>query len=309
MTRAIGMIVSIASILAADAAQVPTFRSATEVVLVPVWVTDGNRRITGLTAADFQLLDNGVVQEVASVSAAAHPIDVTLVLDTSGSVRGGVLEVLKTGVQEVGRGLRTDDRVRLLTFATSVADVFGTRAGGSPLPIDRIEAGGETSFYNALSAALISTAANDRPQLIFGLSDGLDTQRFLDARDVVALAGASSAALYLAVRGQSPGSLTGGVPSPAGGNRWIASPFPLGREKPNLPRLREIVARTGGLLFENPATGAMAALFARAIEDFRTSYLLTFTPRGVARDGWHELSVRIRDKRVNVRARQGYAGR
>src|SRR5688500_20172103 len=45
-----------------------TFRSGTDAVTVDVSVRDGARVVTGLRAADFEVLDNGVPQDVAAVS-------------------------------------------------------------------------------------------------------------------------------------------------------------------------------------------------------------------------------------------------
>lgn len=52
---------------------------------------------------------------------------------------------------------------------------------------------------------------------------------------------------------------------------------------------------------------AQQAHLAGAIEEFRTRYVLRYTPTGVAHDGWHDLSVRVKGKKYDVRARKGYA--
>ena len=52
-------------LVAAASAQAPprpTFTVGVEAVYVDVFVTDGNRPVVGLTAADFELRDNGVRQ-------------------------------------------------------------------------------------------------------------------------------------------------------------------------------------------------------------------------------------------------------
>jgi len=52
------------------------------------------------------------------------------------------------------------------------------------------------------------------------------------------------------------------------------------------------------------------APFLRALDEFRTSYVLRYTLQGVKRAGWHDLSVRIVKPGTNysVRARRGYIG-
>jgi hypothetical protein len=45
------------------------------------------------------------------------------------------------------------------------------------------------------------------------------------------------------------------------------------------------------------------------MEEFRTSYMLRYSPQGVAGAGWHEITVKIaRPGKFDVRARRGYEG-
>ena len=271
----------------------PSFRSSVDAVFVPVSVTDRNRPVTGLTAADFDLLDNGVAQVITAAPVESLSVDVTLVLDTSGSVKGPALEQFKADVQDIAESMQTNDRVRLITFATSVTDVFGLQPGGARLPVERIEAGGATSFYNALAAALMAFPQAERPQLVFGFTDGLDNMSFLDARQVATLAGHSGASLYLALI--APGGRPVGRMTPYDGG-------------PNRRVLQEAVARNGGELYEKPAGTPLPALFRQVLDDFRASYVLSYTPRGVTSKGWHEVVVHTRNSRYTVRARKGYDG-
>lgn len=290
-----GAVVVVAGTALCVRAQEPvaTFRGGAEVVLIPVWVKDGERPVAGLTTNDFRLTDNGVAQEVVVSATESQPVDVTLVLDTSGSLQNAGLDTIKSGVQQIAHALRPEDRVRLLTFADTVVDVFGTHPGGTVLPVDRIKGGGESAVYDALAAALISAPRTERPQLVIGVSDGLDNASFLDARQIVTLAGASSASMYFALMRQ--------VRQQAVRSVW-AQPA----DSPNAGRLREAAVRTGGLLLENPPGTALPALFAAAIADFRTSYVLSYVPSGVSIDGWHDVEVRTKERRYLVRARKGY---
>jgi hypothetical protein len=46
--------------------------------------------------------------------------------------------------------------------------------------------------------------------------------------------------------------------------------------------------------------------FRRVLEQFRSSYVLTFSPKDVPREGRHALDVRVTRSGVNVRARREY---
>src|SRR5262249_25481522 len=67
-----------------DAQQV--VRASADATSVPVAVRKGNRPVPNLTAADFDLFDNGVRQDITAVMSGTIPIDLTLVVDTSGSM-------------------------------------------------------------------------------------------------------------------------------------------------------------------------------------------------------------------------------
>ena len=49
--------------------------------------------------------------------------------------------------------------------------------------------------------------------------------------------------------------------------------------------------------------------FQAILDDFRTSYVLRYTPRGGTPKGWHELTVKVtRRGSYTIRARKGYEG-
>ena len=103
-----------------------TFRSSVQAVSVNVTVRDRNAAVGGLTAEDFDLTDNGVRQAVTAVALEAAPLDISLVLDGSGSMSGAV-ETLKKDVQTISAMLRPDDRLRVITFASRVSEVLPMR--------------------------------------------------------------------------------------------------------------------------------------------------------------------------------------
>jgi VWFA-related protein len=274
--------------------QQPRFRAVADAVLVPVAVTERNRPVVGLTSADFELLDNGVPQALSSTGLESLAIDVSLVVDTSGSVDGPALTKFKGALQDIAQSLRPNDRVRLFTFGTSVLDITGFQPGGAPLPLDQLQVGGGTSFYHALAAALMTTRSGERPQLIVAFSDGLDNLSLLDAPTVSNLAGHSNASLFLLLARRPTQVLLRGVAP------WTG--------QPNTGLLRDAADRTGGELIEPHITAPLPFLFDRVIDEFRTRYLLRYIPSGVAPEGWHDIVVRVKGGKYAVRARKGYQG-
>ena len=70
------------------ASQKQAFSSGALGVRVDVLVTDGSKPVAGLTASDFELRDNGVVQTIDVLDASDVPVNAVLALDTSASTAG-----------------------------------------------------------------------------------------------------------------------------------------------------------------------------------------------------------------------------
>jgi VWFA-related protein len=286
----------------------PTFRATTDAVTVPVEVRDRNRPITGLRAEDFVLIDNGVPQSIGAVSIASVPIDVTLVLDTSGSVAGQALNQFKADVQTMSDLLSTSDRIRLLTFAATVSDVFGLRPAGGRLPLESISSGGLTALYNALAAALITVSTSDRPQLVLALSDGIDSVSFLDADHLASLAPLSSASLYVVLADSTASTEAQVIHNGPGDSALVFKTHGHYAGGPNRGALRTAAERTGGSVYDRLPGESLPAVFRKILDDFRTGYVLAYSPVGVSRTGWHDIQVHCRNSAYSVRARAGYDG-
>ena len=78
----------------------------------------------------------------------------------------------------------------------------------------------------------------------------------------------------------------------------------VSRLKPEF--LREITSFTGGRLFEIEKRANLSATFLGILDEFRHRYLVSYTPKGVAKDGWHKLEVRVKNRRATIKARPGY---
>ena len=70
--------------------------------------------------------------------------------------------------------------------------------------------------------------------------------------------------------------------------------------------LPQLVEDTGGSVFVAEDVDRLRAAFSRVVSEFRSRYLLTYSPNGVASAGWHELDVRVEGRGRKVQARRGY---
>jgi VWFA-related protein len=275
-----------AGVIATSAAQQQsTFKSGVDVVFVDVSVTSHRTPVRDLKSADFTLTDNGVPQSIEAISVEAMPVDVTLLLDVSGSVGAGVLTGLKRAIDDTARGLSARDRVRLMTFSHEVRQLFAYRPGGAPASLETLSAGGATSLYDALGAAMMQTRPAGRRQMILVFTDGADSRSFLDAPALLQLGGVSDAVVHFAV-GIQRGSA----------------------DVPHKSQLAAIAAATGGDVTTFRVDNAIPSTFRDILDRFRTSYVLRYTPQGVPREGWHNVTVDVRKGNYDVRARKGWQG-
>jgi hypothetical protein len=70
--------------------------------------------------------------------------------------------------------------------------------------------------------------------------------------------------------------------------------------------LREVAALTGGTLVNLASTADLDQTFVRLLDQFRQRYLLSYSPRGVSKGGWHRLEVRVKGRKAAIKARPGY---
>jgi VWFA-related protein len=280
--RALATLLLIAPTAAPDFGQTPppSFSTKVESVRVDVLVADNGQPIVGLGPADFEVLDNGVRQQVDLVSFDQIPLNVILAFDMSDSVAGERLENLRAAGRAVLSGLAKGDQGALVTFSHLVALGAGltTNAGTVTTALDEAQGAGETALVDGVHAAMTLGESDAGRALLIVFSDGLDTGSWLSADAVLDNAKRSDVVAY-AVAASGAG---------------------------NAPFLRDLAAFTGGTLYKTESTGDLTATFVRILEEFRHRYLVSYTPRGVSKDGWHRLDVRVKRRRATVKARSGY---
>jgi len=260
----------------------PVFRAEVDLVRVEVLVTRKGGPVRGLTAADFELRDDGRVQQLEPVLEEESPVDTVLVLDLSGSVRGPKVAALKEAARAFLDGLRDGEQAALVAFREEVhllepltpelARVRRSLDGASPR--------GSTALCDAVYAGLRLREPGPRRTAVVVFSDGIDNISWLSPSEVVEAASRSEAIVY-------------GVAVRERGER--SEPF-----------LRDACRATGGKLFEAASERDLRARFLDVLADMRARYVLSYSPRGGDAAGWHALDVRLKRAKGDVLARPGY---
>lgn len=313
LVRSIAALVCLTTTVAAQDPPRRVFRSAASAVAVDVTVRDRTRRsVTGLAAADFHIYDNGVLQQVDAVSYGKVPIDVTIALDVSYSVTGALLERLRRGVVQLMRDLGREDRLRLLLFNMRVTRVtpFTRDVKLVEESLRAASAGGGTALYDAVSVALVSAsaAAADRRHLVVFFTDGNDSSSATTPETLSAVAQRTRATLTFVMPAttSAPLFILYGVP----GKNMTPPPTTV-RLTPVFPAhavFSRLAAETGGALLPVGPSSDLSATFRTVLSDFRSAYVLYFTPRGVDGAGYHTIEVKTSRDGAVVQARRGYFG-
>ena len=276
------------------------FRTGADVVTVDASVQRERRPVTGLAAADFELLDNGVKQNVTDVTYEKLPIDVTFVLDVSASVTGAALDELRRALRQVRTDLTAADRLRLLAFNMRVRRLvdFTQPSADVDQALGALRPGGSSAVFDALAVALASADAPGRRRLIVLFSDGQDSSSISDADALLEVAKRSTptvATILASPLLERPASVLRS-------NASLASATIEGFSD-------RLATETGGMVTSVKTGENLTSKFRRMVQDFRSSYVLFFTPNGVERAGPHTLEVRVKRPGVEVRARRGYVWR
>ena len=276
------------------------FRTGADVVTVDASVQRERRPVTGLTAADFELLDNGVAQEVTDVTYEKLPIDVTLLLDVSASVTGAALDELRRALRQVRADLTAADRLRLLAFNMRIRRLvdFTQPAADVDQALAAVRTGGSSAVFDALAVALATPDSPGRRRLIVLFSDGQDSSSISDADVVLDVAKRSTPTIATILASPVPDR-------PASVLRTSASLASATVETVS----DRLASETGGMVTTVKSGENLTSKFRRMVQDFRSSYVLYFSPRGVERTGPHTLEVRVKRPGVEVRARRGYIWR
>jgi len=258
-----------------------TFSSRTLGVRVDVLVTDGRAPVGGLSAADFEVRDNGVPQTVALLTS-SEPINVVLALDVSASTDGKRQADLQRASGALLAGLKPRDRAALVTFTQAVAPRIPLTADFPAIRASfaAIQPFGETAILDGVFVALMSVQAQPGRSLVVVCTDGNDTASWLSVGEVLEAAKRSNAVIYAvsAVEARPPSEL------------------------------KDVSDATGGQMLQVTASRDLAAAFERILSDFRSRYTLAFTPQGVEAGGLHRLDVRVKRSGLSVKARPSYVG-
>ena len=306
-----------------------TIKVNVEMVSLPVVVsTREGRRITGLTKDDFEIFEDGVQQEIAGFAATDEPVDVALLLDTSGSTELELAKIQRAAIDFVNQ-LHPDDEVAVVSFADDVTlqQDFSIDRDKNEYGIKKTRSGGCTVEYEAVWLGLedVLKPKKERTALVL-FTDGVDTcSHKASEKETLDLAKETKATIYsvyyntesdLYRRRSYPGGpgYPGGYPSQLppiimnpnppiygpGGPGSASSDYVQGRAY--LSKLSEY---SGGLLFDGMTDLSYA--FEQVAKELASQYSIGYYPTNSKHDGkFRKVEVKLKKTGLVARTKKGY---
>jgi VWFA-related protein len=276
-----------------------TFHSSADLVTIQASVRDGRgRTLSGLTAADFEVRDNGQLRPILSLRADHQsPVSVAILVDMSGSMANPTkMGMARQTFDSLLTELRSGDEAALFTFDAALherhpftADIEQLRGG-----LTNFQPFGATSLYDATAEAARRLAG--RPlthKAIIVLTDGIDTSSTMTAPEVSGLA--SSIAVPVFIVATVP-SIDQRQMLEAAARADLSSPADL----------RDLAHWTGGQMIFASTFLETVLVGSNLIGEVRRQYVLAIEAATVSE--WRRLNVRVKRPSAVVKARSGYFG-
>jgi Ca-activated chloride channel family protein len=274
-------------------AQETTFHIDTKLVSVFVNVTDRNGSIVGgLTRDDFAVTEDGRPQQIAIFERQSElPLNLTLAIDTSGSVRKDLTEEADAARRFVHAIMRPQDQMSVLQFATDVSTIsrFTNKVADIDRSLARLHGDYATALYDAIYLGAQGLGPKDGRKVLIVVSDGDDTAKSTTYAEALEQALRNEVMIYSIID----------VPIEASAGR------DLGGEH----ALITLAEQTGGKSFY-VSGGGLDKAFAQVSDDLRTQYLLGYYPHHQEPGrNFHRLQITVPRAAIqdfNIRHKTGY---
>jgi Ca-activated chloride channel family protein len=243
------------------AAQELTLHVDVKLVNIFVNVLDQDGAIVGgLTREDFALSEDGRPQQIAIFERQSElPLNLTLAIDTSGSVQKDMVEEADAARRFAHALLRSQDQMSLLQFATEVRELtpFTNKVSQIDHGLGQLRGDWATSLYDAICLASTKLGGNQGRRVLVLISDGDDTASNATYAQAVEQALRNEVMIYSLID----------VPIEASAGR------DLGGEH----ALITLAEQTGGKSFY-VSGGGLHNAFTQVSDDLHTQYLLAYYP-------------------------------
>jgi VWFA-related protein len=270
------------------------FAVSVETVTLDVVVVDKKGRfVPGLTREFFEILEDGLPQDLSFFTAQFTPVTTLLLLDSSSSIRSS-LSAIQTAAYLFAQNLSEGDKARVGLFSDEVRFGAGyTDDIAEHLKVLKtMKAEGRTALYDSILAALDELESVEGRKSLLVFTDGDDAGPAnqgsrASIEEVVEAAKQSEVTIYT-----------------VGFSGW----GPEGSESVNRPFLTTLAEATGGRPFFPKKVEEVKKAFAEVQQDLHRHYRMAYAPGNLAAGagGWRNIQVTVKKPGLFVRTRQGY---
>ena len=274
-----------------------------ELVVLDVSVADrAGRQILTLPKERFEVLEDGVRQDVEVFERGEAPASIVLVLDASGSMRTKIKNVAEAAAR-VLEGARPGDEFAVVEFRedANVVEEFTSDPAAIRDALAGLEPAGQTAMIDAayVAADYAQRAGRNRIKSVVLVTDGLDKNSFYTPENL------SDHFRRLDVRFYAVG-FTADLDTERG-------LFQKSEKAKSEQLLTRLARETGGRSFFPATLGELNAINDAIASDLRTVYSIGYYPKNPKKDGsFRSVSVRVLDAGgreapgLSVRTRSGY---
>ncbi len=267
-----------------------------------------NRAVTDLKKEDFEMTEAGDDREIVSVEPTTAPFNLVLLLDVSGSVENYV-DFIRKAARAFITTASPNDRIAIIIFNEDVKQLstFTSDKGKLSESLDTFDAGGGTSYYDAVAFVLADTLRPLRGErsAIVVLTDGDDNHSFLPFDALLGSIQESGALIYplyvpssliAASRGQEINR-----PIDEVRNRYMGLTTKAEGEGERLAQI------SGGVYYPISQLGEIQKAYDDIVMQLRTAYSITF--RSTLYDPGNKRAtsprIKLKVKRENAFVRLG----
>ena len=284
-------------------------RVESALVTVPVIANNADGRfLSGLTAGDFKLFEDGVRVPISLFLTSEDPVKIALLIDTSKSTTT-VLRSIKKAAEQFLLQMRPQDLALVVGFDSEIRMLCPLSSDPRELKegIKKAQSGGSrTKMRDAINeiAQKRFRSLTGRKAVIL-LTDGQDQGSKLSAQDLLNTVAASNTLIYSIFYKVDPRELMEELFGVSSNKRRTAISWDE-HERQAVQYLTQISELSAGRVYTSEVQELNRA-FKQISEELRSQYLLGFYPDSLKLDGaMHNLDVSVSVPDAILRSRRSY---
>jgi Ca-activated chloride channel homolog len=267
----------------------PQYASEVDVNLVELYVAVSDRSgqlVKDLQQDDFEVYENGKKQEIAKFEVVQNlPLVVGVLIDTSGSMAGSLVDTVKAASGFLEGVLTPRDKAFAVSFARRPSLLMPPTddVGAVVQAIEGVQAVGDTALHDALVHSLYYFRGVQGQRALVLLSDGDDNASYIKYKDALEYARRSGVAIYAI-----------GLNLP---------PF----EAAVRAKLEEFTQATGGRVFFTHNPEDLPGIYKQIETELRSRYLVAYNSTDLnTAGGFRPVEIKLKKGGLKARTARGY---